>query len=104
MEEWERLLAELRAELNVRERELEVLNEIDMLLLQPEQAPKSIFDFIVEQTQQLLQASHTAILLRRSTFLEPMYSNLKPVIGQRVPIPESLTGLSLETNTLVNVS
>jgi signal transduction histidine kinase len=103
-EHWERLFAELRAEFILRERELETLHEIDMLLLQPEQSPSRIFPFIVDRIQQLLGASHGTILLRRSTFLEPMYSSLQSVIGQRVPIRESLTGLSLETNRLVNIS
>jgi signal transduction histidine kinase len=111
-EEWERLLDELRAEFTLREQELDLLHEIDLLLLEPERksqeepegTPQAIFSFIVQRTQQLLQASHTTILLRRSTFLEPMYSNLESVIGQRVPISKSLTGLSLENNELVNVS
>jgi signal transduction histidine kinase len=104
MEEWERLLDELHAELTLREKELELLHEIDLQLLLPEQSPQDIFNFIVQRTKRLLQASHTTILLRRSTFLEPMYSNLKTVVGQQVLISESLTGLSLENNELVNVS
>ena len=105
MEEWERLLDELHGELSLRERELDLLHAIDLQLLEPEQShqPHEIFDFIVQNTKKLLQASHTTILLRRSTFLEPMYSNLKSVIGQRVPISESLTGYSLESDSLVNV-
>ena len=103
MEEWERLLDELRRELSLRERELELLHAIDLRLLEPEQSPQAIFDFVVQQTKKLLQASHTTILLRRSTFLEPMYSNLHSIIGQRVPISESLTGLSLESDSLINV-
>ena len=81
MEQWEHLLSEMRAQFALRERELEVLHEIDMLLLQPEESPPRIFDFVVKRTQELLQASHSTILLRRSTFLEPMYSSLKSVIG-----------------------
>jgi signal transduction histidine kinase len=103
MEEWERLLDELRGELSLRERELDLLHSIDLQLLEPELSPQEIFNFIVRNTKNLLQANHTTILLRRSTFLEPMYSSLKSVIGQRVPISESLTGFSLETDALVNV-
>jgi signal transduction histidine kinase len=103
MEEWERLLDELYGELSLRERELDLLHAIDLQLLGPEISPQEIFDFIVQNTKKLLQASHTTILLRRSTFLEPMYSNLKSVIGQRVPISASLTGLSLESDALINV-
>lgn len=104
MEEWERLLNELRAELTLREQELELLHEIDLRLLAPEQPPQDIFSFIVARTQKLLQASNTTILLRRSTFLEPMYSTLRSIVGQRVAISESLTGLCLETDAAVNVS
>lgn len=104
MEEWERLLRELRKELTLREQELELLHEIDLKLLEPELPPEAIFDFIVEETKSLLRASHTTILLRRSNFLEPMYSNLKSVVGQRVLIAKSLTGLSLESKELVNVA
>jgi signal transduction histidine kinase len=103
MEEWERLLNELRAELTLREQELELLHEIDLRLLEPEQAAQEIFSFIVVRTQKLLQASNTTILLRRSTFLEPMYSTLKSIIGQRVAISESLTGLCLENDSMVNI-
>jgi GAF domain-containing protein len=102
MEEWERLLDELHSELSLRERELDLLHAIDQRLL-GEHSPQEIFTFIVVETQDLIQADHAAILLRRSTFLEPMYSSLASVVGQRVPISESLTGLSLETDAVVNV-
>jgi signal transduction histidine kinase len=102
MEEWERLLGELHSELSLRERELDLLHDIDLRLLD-EQSPQEIFDFILRETKDLLGAEHATILLRRSTFLEPMYSSLPTVVGQRVPISESLTGLSLETDELVNV-
>jgi signal transduction histidine kinase len=109
MEEWERLLKELGAELTLRERELELLHKIDLFLLDPEQSSdiqsaEDIFQFIVQETGKLLQANHTTILLRRSTFLEPMYSDLTSVVGQRVRISESLTGLSLEKDETVNVA
>jgi signal transduction histidine kinase len=104
MEEWERLLSELRAEFLLREQELELLHDIDLQLLKAEPPTQEIFDFIVGRTQKLLGANHTTILLRRSTFLEPMYSNLKSVIGQRVSINESMTGLSLETDATVNIT
>jgi signal transduction histidine kinase len=103
MEAWERLLNDLRAELILREQELDLLHEIDLRLLDPDQSPLDIFSFIVHRTMKLLQASNTTVLLRRSTFLEPMYSTLKSIIGQRVAISESLTGLCLETEATVNV-
>jgi signal transduction histidine kinase len=102
MQEWERLLNELHSELSLRERELDLLHAIDLRLLEPEKSPQEIFDFIVRETRDLLQAEYATILLRRSTFLEPMYSTLESVVGQRVPISKSLTGLSLERNKLVN--
>ncbi len=108
MEEWERLLKELGAELTLRERELELLHKIDLYLLDPEQSAdiqsaQDVFQFIVQETGKLLQANHTTILLRRSTFLEPMYSDLTSVIGQRVRVSESLTGLSLVSDDTVRV-
>jgi len=102
MEQWEHLLTELRSEFILREQELEFLHEIDSRLL-AEQSPSFLFGFIVDRTQKLLGASHAAILLRRSTYLEPTYSTLKSAIGQRMPIRESLAGLSLERNEVVNV-
>jgi signal transduction histidine kinase len=103
MEEWERLLNELRAELTLREQELDLLHTIDLRLMDPKQDPHELFSFIVKRTQKLLQSNHTTILLRRSTFLEPMYSNLQSLVGQRVPIANSLTGLSLQTAITLNV-
>jgi signal transduction histidine kinase len=104
MEEWERLLDELRSELSLRERELAFLHAIDLRLLESENSPRATFNFVVEGTRDLLEAHHTTILLRRSTFLEPMYSTLASVVGQRVPVSQSLTGLSLETDKPVKVS
>jgi len=103
MERWEHLLNELRAELTLREQELDLLHNIDLRLLASDESPQEIFTFIVGRTQELLQASHTTVLLRRSTFLEPMYSNLISVVGQRVPIAKSITGLCLENDKPVNI-
>jgi signal transduction histidine kinase len=103
MERWEHLLNELRAELTLREQELDLLHEIDLRLLASDEPPQEIFKFIVRRTQELLQASHTTVLMRRSTFLEPMYSNLISVVGQRVLIARSITGLSLETDQPINI-
>ena len=103
MEEWERLLNDLRTQIILREQELDLLHAIDLRLLDPVHSPDELFAFIVSRTQRLLQASHLTILLRRSTFLEPMYSNFKSVVGQRVPIVKSLTGLCLESDAPVRV-
>src|SRR6516165_6235054 len=103
MEEWERLLSELRAEINLRERELKLLHEIDLGLLGPAPARPGLFTHIVHETRKLLQASNTTILLRRGTSLEPMYSTLRSIIGQRIPISDSITGLCLNTDSIINV-
>ena len=103
MEQWELLLDQLRAELTLREQELDLLHNIDLRLLDPDQSAQDIFSFIVKGTQRLLRSNHTTILMRRSTFLEPMYSNLTSVVGQRVPISGSLTGLSLEEDRTLNI-
>ncbi len=103
MEQWEHLLEELHAEFIMRERELELLHEIDLRLLASERSSQDLFLFIVQQTKKLLQASSCAILLRRGTFLEPMYATLKSVQGQRIPISRTFTGLCLGTDTLINV-
>lgn len=103
MEEWERLINDLRAELILREQELELLHAVDLRLLAADQSPTELFSFIIKGTQKLLQANHTAILLRRSSFLEPMYSTLVSEIGQRVAISESLAGLCLERDAMINV-
>jgi signal transduction histidine kinase len=103
MEQWELLLEQLRAELTLREAELDLLHQIDLRLLDPDQSAQAIFSFIVKGAQKLLRSNHTTVLMRRSTFLEPMYSNLTSVIGQRVPISGSLTGLSLEEDRTINI-
>jgi signal transduction histidine kinase len=108
MEEWERLLRELRDELTLRERELEFLHQIDLYLMAPEQSDdrhsaEDIFEFIVAGTARLLGADLVTILMRRSTFLEPMYSTSKSVIGQRVAIAQSLAGWSLEEDQTIRV-
>jgi signal transduction histidine kinase len=104
MEEWERLLNELRAELILREQELDLLHAIDIKLLDPDESPDDILNFTVQGTKKLLQANHTTILYRRSKFLEPMYSNMQSVVGQRVPISQSLTGLCMENDGTINVA
>jgi signal transduction histidine kinase len=103
MEEWERLLSELRAEINLRERELKLLHEIDIGLLDPAPVGPGLFTYIVHETRKLLQAGNTTILLRRGTSLEPMYSTLKSIIGQRIPVSDSITGRCLSTDDVVNI-
>jgi signal transduction histidine kinase len=104
MEEWERLLEELRAELIMREQELDLLHQIDLRMLDEELSHRELLPYIVERTQRLLRANHISILFRRSLFLEAAYSNLRSVVGQRVSIAESLTGLCLETGAPLRIS
>ena len=103
MEEWKQLLDEVRAELIMREQELDLLHQIDLRLLNEEFPRSELFSFIIEQTRNLLKANHTSILLRRSVFLEVTYSNSRSVTGQRVAIAESLTGLCVETAKPVRI-
>jgi signal transduction histidine kinase len=103
VEQWELLLDQLRAELILREQELDLLHKIDLALLDTDKSAAEVFSLIVRGTQKLLRSNHTTILMRRSTFLEPMYSNLISVVGQRVPISKSLSGLSLEEDRTVNI-
>lgn len=104
MEEWERLLDELRTKLAVREQELQLLHAVDLRLLSEEQQPEELFSFIGEQSRKLLQADHVTILLRRGAFLEPIYSSIESVVGQRIPISDSLAGLCLENNSAIEIS
>lgn len=103
MEEWERILNELRSELILREQELDLLHEIDLRLLEAGTRPEQLFSFIVQRSRELLKADHVVILLRRSNFLEPMYATLKSAIGDRVPISDSVVGLCLEENVTIDV-
>ena len=103
MEEWERLVNELRAEVTQREQELEFLHAIDLRLLEPEQDPQELFSFILKRMHEIVRPNYIAILLRRSTFLESAYANRRSAIGQRVPIPKSLTGLCLESDEMVSI-
>lgn len=103
MEAWEHLLSELRAEINLRERELKLLHEIDVALLDPAPARAGLFTHVVHETKKLLQASNTTVLLRRGAFLEPMYSTLNSIVGQRIPVSDSITGHCLITDHMINV-
>ncbi|HEY6474158.1 MAG TPA: GAF domain-containing protein [Acidimicrobiales bacterium] len=103
MEEWDRLLKELRKEFILREDELEFLHEIDMQLLQSERPLTDTFDFIVEKTQELMKSDRTAILLRRGTRLETAYSVDRTILGQHIDLATSLTGQALLTATTMNV-
>jgi signal transduction histidine kinase len=103
MERWESLIKELRAEFLLREEELSLLHEIDLQLLESERPLATTFDFIVQRTQELVKSDHTHILLRRGRFLEGAYSTKKSDLGQRIDIAESLAGMSLASDTPINI-
>jgi signal transduction histidine kinase len=103
MEEWERLLEELRAEFLLREEELELLHTIDLLLLESERPVEATFSYIVEKTGELLKSDHTHLLLRRGSFLEPVYTGVTVDMAQRIDVHRSLTGQCLIENKIVNI-
>src|SRR5438132_5546563 len=104
MEEWERLLDQLRAEFLLREEELELLHDIDLRILDRRRPHDDTFSFIVERTHALLRSDHTHILLKRGGQLETVYSGLPTDVGQRHPIATSLTGFCLTSGEPVAVA
>jgi signal transduction histidine kinase len=104
MEEWERLLEELKAEFLLREEELELLHEIDLQIVESDGPLDETFHFIVGRTQALLNSDRTHILLRRGSDLATIYSSSDTDLGQRVPISRSVTGHCLNANATVNVA
>src|SRR5437879_5765806 len=103
MEEWERLLHDLRAEFMLREKELELLHEIDLRILDSGVPLNATLPFIVHRTQDLLESEHTHVLLRRGRFLETVYTAADADLGQLLPIAGSLTGQCLTRNVAINV-
>jgi signal transduction histidine kinase len=106
MEEWERLLEELREEFLLRERELELLHEVDLQILNSDLPLDRTLSFIVTKTQELIQASHTHILLKRGSHLVPRYTSDvdQGDIGQPIPIATSITGHCLTERRVMNVA
>lgn len=103
MEEWERLLLELRDEFILREDELELLHRIDTQLLRSREPLQTTFNDIVIKTQELLKSDLTAVLLRRGSYLETAYSGDRSVLGQRLAVSMSLTGETLSSGLAINV-
>lgn len=104
MERWENLIEELRAEFLLREEELRLLHEIDLQLLGSERPLATTFDFIVQRSQELINADHTHILLRRGRFLEGSYSTKDSDLGQRIEIAACLAGQCLSSGAPVRIS
>lgn len=103
MERWERLLDELRAEIQLREDELQLLHAIDLQLLESERPLNATFDFIVAETRELLRSDHAAISLRRGQFLEPSYATTSSDLHQKIDIARSLTGTCLTSGRTINI-
>jgi signal transduction histidine kinase len=103
VEEWDRLLSDLREEMILREDELELLHEIDMRLLKSQGRLNATFEYIVSETQGLLKSDFTAILLRRGGRLEVAYSVDKVVVGQQLTTDASLVGETLRAREPINI-
>ncbi len=103
MEEWERLLDELRSEFLLREEELELLHQIDLRILEGRRPLEETFSFIVTESQNLIKSDHVHVLFRRGRYLETVYSSSETDIGQLVPVSTSLTGQCLTESQSVNV-
>src|SRR5262249_31683543 len=103
MEQWERLLDELREEFILREEELKLLHEVDMQLLQSEHPQTGTFEFIVRRTQELLKSNLTVVFLRRGRRLEAAYSTDERLLGQRLPLSVSMPWQSLVAADIVNI-
>jgi signal transduction histidine kinase len=103
VEEWDRLLSDLREEIILREDELQLLHDIDMQLLESKGPLNATFEYIVSRTQALLKSDFTAILLRRGGHLEVAYSLDKVVIGQQLTTDASLVGETLRARQPVNI-
>jgi signal transduction histidine kinase len=104
VEEWDRLLSDLREEIILREDELELLHDIDMRLLKGQDELNSTFEFIADRMQELLKSDFTAILLRRGGHLEVAYSVEKVVVGQQLTTDASLVGETLRATWPVNIA
>jgi signal transduction histidine kinase len=103
VEEWDRLLSDLREEMILREDELELLHEIDMRLLKSQGRLNATFEYIASRTQGLLKSDFTAILLRRGGRLEVAYSVDKVVVGQQLTTDASLVGETLRARAPINI-
>lgn len=103
MEQWERLLDDLKREFVLRERELALLHEIDLRILDRGRPLEDTFSFIVEQTQDLLQSDHTQILLKRGRCLESVYTSSQTDLGQLLQISGSITGECLTSGSTIRI-
>jgi signal transduction histidine kinase len=102
-EQWEVLLEELRAEFILREKQLELLHEIDLRLLQDERRLDETLAFITDRTRELVRSEHASIMLRRGRFFETTYSSDGVDIGQRLPVDGSIAGLCVAKHSTINI-
>lgn len=99
-----RHLEELRAELALREQEIDLLHQIDGRMFSSDETPKKLFEFIVQRTLEILRADHISILMRRSTYMESVYATTPVTVGQRIPISQCIAGLCLQDDQQYNIA
>jgi signal transduction histidine kinase len=103
MKDQERLLEELRMHFLLRERELEVLHDVELRILGGDHKLDSTLALIVDGTRDLLGAAETHILLKRGSTLEMVASSSKADIGQMFPVATSVVGKSLIEQRALNI-
>ena len=103
LQQWERLLQDLRAEFVLREKQLQLLHEIDIRLLKDDRRLDKTFKFITDRTRTLVGSDHASILLKRGRYLETTYSSDGIDIGQRLPIADSIAGECLTQRKIINI-
>ncbi len=101
LEQWERLLQSLREEFLLREKELQLLHDIDLRISRKDPLDITLA-FITNKTRELVHATHTSILLKRSSDLETVYAS-GPDKGQLVPISRSISGRCLTERRAINI-
>jgi len=102
VEEWDRLLDDLREEMLLREDELELLHEIDMRLLASRRSISATFRYIVSKARDLLKSDFAAILLRRGGQLETAYAVGSPA-AERVAVQWFLGSDALRCGNAINI-
>jgi signal transduction histidine kinase len=102
-QQWELLLEDLREEFVLREKQLELLHEIDLRLLRYDRRLDKTFKFITDRTRSLIGSDHASILLRRGRFLETTYSSDGLDIGQQLPIEGTIAGTCLTDRKVINI-
>jgi signal transduction histidine kinase len=103
VENWERLLGDLRTEFQLREDELSLLHYIDKELLREGRPDEALFSHIITRIGEMLNSSRTRILLKRGQYMEIAYSTREADIGGRVPAVDSVTSRCITKNQSINI-